>query len=63
MTLGTPPGWITLQAKARRAENPEELAIIVNEMNRLLAACEKEDGDHGRKMPSKKKRQRKATKK
>jgi hypothetical protein len=41
MPLTPPPGWSTLQEKARRATDPTELASIIDEMNRVLAACEK----------------------
>jgi hypothetical protein len=41
-----PPGWATLQERARRAGNPTELAQIIDEMNKMLAEHEKATGDH-----------------
>jgi hypothetical protein len=46
MPLEPPPGWSTLQEKARRATDPKELASIIDEMNRVLAACEKAAADN-----------------
>jgi hypothetical protein len=40
-----PPGWITLQARARETKDPNELAAIIEEMNRLLAELEEAAGD------------------
>ena len=46
MTLSDPPsGWIDLQARAKRAKNAEELAAIIDEMNKLLSEYEKAAGD------------------
>ena len=45
MSPEPPPGWSTLQEKARRASDPKELASIIDEMNRVLAACEKAAAD------------------
>jgi len=43
-----PPGWASLQARAREAKDPKELADLIEEMNRLLAEYEKAAGDgHG----------------
>jgi len=36
-----PPGWTSLQERARRTKDPEELAHIIDEMNQLLAEYEK----------------------
>jgi hypothetical protein len=36
-----PPGWSALQAKARRAKDPSELASLIDDMNRLLSQYEK----------------------
>lgn len=56
MPLPPPKGWATLQEKARRASDPAELANIIDEMNRLLTACEKAAGDYVRKLhPNKEK--------
>jgi hypothetical protein len=49
MPLTPPKGWATLQEKARRATDPTELASIINEMNKLLAACEETAGNDSRK--------------
>ncbi len=40
-----PPGWTALQARAKRAKDPRELAAIIDEMNRLLTEYEKAAGD------------------
>ena len=34
--LDEPRGWKRLQAMAQRATDPESLAAIINEMNRIL---------------------------
>ena len=52
MTLPDPPsGWIDLQERAKRAKNAEELAAIIDEMNKLLSEYEKEAGDGHSKDP------------
>jgi hypothetical protein len=51
MLAAPPSGWNLLQERARRAENPEELATIIDEMNRLLAEYEKSSGDLPGKKP------------
>jgi len=38
---GEPEGWRDLQKKARSAQTLKELDVILAEMNRLLAECEK----------------------
>ena len=49
-----PPGWATLQEKARRASNPTELSNIIDEMNKMLAEHEEATGDHkGKPNPTK----------
>jgi len=40
-----PPGWHALQERAKRAENADELARIIDEMNRLLREYEKAAGN------------------
>ena len=45
MPLDLPPGWLTLQERARRAKDARELAAIIDEMNALLAEYEKAAGD------------------
>ncbi|MGB9234258.1 MAG: hypothetical protein WCC04_07570 [Terriglobales bacterium] len=46
-----PPGWATLQKKARRTKDPKELARIIDEMNKLLAEVEEAAGDVPKKKP------------
>jgi len=48
-----PSGWAILQEKARRTKDPAKLAGIIDEMNQLLAECEKSNGDHTKKPQSK----------
>lgn len=31
-----PPGWIKLQERAKCAKDPDELSLIIDEMNELL---------------------------
>ena len=46
MTVPDPPsGWIDLQERAKCAKNAEELAAIIDEMNKLLSEYEKAAGD------------------
>ena len=40
-----PPGWAALQEQARRSKDPEELARIIDTMNKLLTECEEAAGD------------------
>jgi len=47
-----PPGWAPLQEQARRSRDPQELARIIDAMNKLLTECEKAEGD----LPKKKTR-------
>ena len=49
-----PPGWIDLQERAKRAKNPEELAAIIEQMNKLLSEYEKAagGGHHDNLMPT-----------
>jgi len=54
MPLTPPPGWATLQDKARRTNDPAELASIIDEMNGVLAKYEEATGDHPRKPQPKK---------
>lgn len=52
MTLPDPPtGWLDLQARAKSAKNAEELAAIIDEMNKLLSQYEKAAGDGHNKGP------------
>jgi hypothetical protein len=44
MALEEPPGWRELQERARRERDPEKLAAIIDEMNRLLTMWEKQAG-------------------
>ena len=41
----SPPGWAALQEQARRSKDPEELARIIDTMNKLLTECEEAAGD------------------
>jgi hypothetical protein len=45
MPLSPPPGWNALQERAKRVKDPQELADLIEEMNRLLAEFEVTAGD------------------
>ena len=57
-----PPGWIALQARAKQAKDPKELAALIEEMNQLLAEYEKAAGDE-HKLGKRPARSRKSAKK
>jgi hypothetical protein len=40
MLPDSPPGWLTLQARAQRATTAKELSRIIDEMNKLLTEYE-----------------------
>ena len=45
MPLKPPPGWITLQERAKQVKNPQELVGLIEEMNQLLSEYERTAGD------------------
>jgi hypothetical protein len=45
MPSSPPPGWVSLQEQARRTKDPQELARIIDAMNKLLTEYEEATGD------------------